>query len=164
MRDEPSDAPIPERFEPSDHHVNSLTNASDRLVQLRLMSPTECDIEAEKSFQAEKKTRATIRAERDELRNKYNAMLAKAVKWEPPTPDHVEYKNFMVKQLRDSIEWDCDPSYDDEPTQQTGAQWLAGQIASAERDIEYHRQGHAKEVELTESRNRWIKALRDSLP
>jgi len=165
MRDEPNDAPIPERFEPTDYHTNALTNASDRLVQLRLMSPDECALAAEKDFEAVRQKRAAAVAEKTELRNKYNAILAQAMQWEPPTPAHVEYKNFMVKQLRDSIEWDCDTSYDDESLiQLSGSEWLAGQIAAAEREIEYHKAQHLKEVRLTNERNDWIKALRDALP
>jgi hypothetical protein len=103
-------------------------------------------------------------AEKTELRNKYNAMLAKAVQWTPPTKDHEGFKDFMVSQIRDSIKWDCNPEYDAPPVKQDATAWHNGQIAEARRSCAYHDAEQEKEVARTEGRNAWLKALRDSVP
>jgi len=163
MRDEPSDAPIPEKFEPSNWHAEQLQIASDRLAQLRLMSPAECEAAAVADYNAAMEERAKRMRENDELRAKYEAMLAQVVAWQAPTRDHVEYKAFMEKQLRESIDWDCQ-LLGDVPEQSTGAQWLELQISKSEWAVNYHTQHDADERKRVDGRNAWIKALRDSLP
>jgi hypothetical protein len=54
--------------------------------------------------------------------------------------------------------------YDDRPIAQSTDEWLAASIAQAVRNLEYARESHAEEVERTNSRNAWLKALRDSVP
>ena len=57
---------------------------------------------------------ARIRGKLDEtqaLNVKYEQMVDKVKGWEPPTPNHVKLKDFMFKQIVDSIVFDCDTSY-----------------------------------------------------
>jgi hypothetical protein len=163
MRDDPSDAPIPERFEPSDYMVKALAEAKAELARLDAMSLADAITAADAEYVAETERCIQRRAEYAELRNKYNAMLAQVVQWEPPTPDHVKYKEFMVEQIRSSIDGDCNEKYITEPAQLTGQQWLTLKITEARRSVAYHEKSHAEEVARTDNRNAWIKALRDSL-
>jgi hypothetical protein len=162
MRDDPQDAPIPERFRPSDWHANELQKASERLTTLRLMSPAEADIAAQQEYEEAVTRENKYAQERAALRSKYEAMLAKVIAWQAPTPDHVGYKEFMEQQIRDSIKWDCS-DYERAPERWTGKEWLARAIEKAKHDIEYHTRQHAEEIERVRGRNAWIKALRDSL-
>lgn len=161
MRDEPSDTPIPESFSPSEYHTEALQSVSDRLAQVRLMSPADADSAAQAEYAEALRVSNARRTEKQELRSKYDAMLAKVIAWQAPTADHVEYKTFMEKQILDSIEWDC-RDYNDEPVLQSGAAWLADTIAQLEKNVAYHTREDAKERERTNSRNGWVKALRDS--
>ena len=163
MRDDPSDAPIPERFEPSNWNAQRLQEASDRLAQLRLMSPADADAAARAEHAKAVEDYDKRAEERSQLRKKYEAMLEQVVAWKAPTADHVEYKSFMEKQIRESIDWDC-REYSDRPSLQAGTEWIATAMAKAERDIAYHTKEDAAERTRTEGRNSWIKALRDSLP
>ena len=105
---------------------------------------------------------AAASAEKDIKRRRYNTMLLKVVKWQPPTPEHEGLKKFMIDQLHDSIEWDCSEY---QPT-----------ISSKEEFVAFHRSGKSlkegldfcektwrEEVERTSSRNKWLKELRESL-
>jgi hypothetical protein len=163
MRDDPADAPIPERFEPSDYNRKALEDARAELARLDAMSLVDAASAAESAYVAEVDRCNERRREYIDLRNKYNAMLAQVVKWEPPTPDHVNYKQFMIDQIRESIDWDCNEKYITEPERLTGSQWLAKQITEARRMVAYHEKAYAEEVERTNDRNAWIRALRDSL-
>lgn len=164
MRDEPGDAPIPERFEPSPYYDENLTKAIAKLRQLEAMSYE--DAESEASLQVEKETasRTELLADRAALRKKYIAMLARVDAWMPPSPDHVEYKAFMRSQIESSMS-DCDTDcYDRNPVMQlNGPAWRAQQIEKARKDIAYYAKNRAEEHDRTESRNRWIAALRESL-
>jgi hypothetical protein len=93
------------------------------------------------------------------------AMLANVNEWEPPTSEHARLKEFMREQLESSIKWDCGDgtiAYP-KPVDKTPAEWRAERLASLASDIAYHEREWRKEVERTESRNEWIKSLRDSL-
>lgn len=165
MRDESHDAPIPERFEPTDYHLNALTDARADLFRLEQMSDDEAEQEASRVYQEGLTRTEKYIAEANELRVKYEAMLIQARSYRPPTLDHKSYAAFMVEQIESSIKNDCDTSYwtDHRPVPQSGAEYRRNALAEARRQIAYHTAEHAKEVERTNTRNAWIKALRDSL-
>jgi hypothetical protein len=99
-------------------------------------------------------------------RQSYERMLALVNDWEPPTQDHVGLKDFMVQQITDSIEWDCDESYYQEmldATPELPSLWLANRVAEVRRQLSQYRQLDAEEHERVGSRNQWKQQLFDSL-
>lgn len=164
MRDEPAGAPIPERFEPSDWNDKKLVAARDRLATLEAMSDADAVANARADYEQAVERHRERLAEIQTLSDKYHAMLARVVQWEPPTADHQGLKEFMLQQLRQSIDFDCSTKYLVAPLLQPGAAWREAQIAQARKDIEYHTMERAEEVERTENRNAWLRALRESVP
>lgn len=162
MRDEPADAPIPE-FQPSDFNAKALEAAIARQAALKEMDPSACEEAALKAYNAQCTSRASEIRERTADRERYESMLEQVKGWEPPTNDHQRFKAFMVEQLQESIKFDCGEYPMSELVHLTGAQWLAGELQHAQRDIDYHKKAHAEEVERTNGRNAWVKALRESL-
>jgi hypothetical protein len=45
----------------------------------------------------------------------------------------------------------------------SGREWKAKQLAELRRSIAYHQDEHAKEIDRTNQRNKWIKNLKTSL-
>lgn len=166
MRDDGGDGSnIPERFEPSDYHLKELRKAQNELAVLSAMTPEDVAKRASEDYEAAEARRLETLREKRELRAKYEAMLAEVKAWKTPTPDHIQFRNFMLEQIGSSIDFDCGESYYDKPTQRlTPEEWLLGRRSKIEGDIDYHTKNYAEEVERTEKRNAWIKALRDSLP
>ncbi len=163
MRDSPSDAEIPERFEPLDYHPKKIADLRAELVRLEAM--TGADATAERDMlEAKRIAERTNYADRKlEQKERYEAMLVDVRKWVPPTTDHAEMKKFMIQQLEESIDFDCRPSeYMSDPLP-SADEWLADAISVAQKDIKYHEEKHREEVERTEGRNEWLSALRDSL-
>lgn len=165
MRDDDSSAEIPEQFEPSDYNLKSLEKDRKALDKVSRMTPKQCAAAAQKEYGEAVARRNEALKEGDELRLKYEAMLKQVQGWDPPTPDHVNMKEFMVKQIEDSIPWDCDQSYyrDNVPVLLPAEDWRQQQIKSLSKSIAQHERGHAEEVARVKGRNAWIKALRDSL-
>lgn len=163
MRDEPFDAPIPERFEPSDYNAKRLAEAHERLDWLNGLSAREASDEAAQAHSAALESHRRYESEKDTLRKKYWAMLEKVQDWTPPTAEHVGFKEFMESQIRDSIKFDCHNSYDREPQPMTGIAWRAAETEKALKDVKYHSEEHAKEVTRNTQRNQWIASLRLSL-
>jgi len=163
MRDEPSDAPIPDKIEPSDYHEKALEKAINELSKLMRMSTGIAADYANEAWNDATESRERILEESDILEKSYTDMLAQVDKWVSPTPDHKNYKEFMRNQIIDSISHDCDMSYYSTITKLSGAEWLEAEKDSARHSIEYHTKAFREECERTDGRNAWIDALRKSL-
>lgn len=164
MRDQPSDAPIPERFEPSDYHLKKIEESKAELKKLNQMSMAEANQEAARLWDAEESNRVKRLEECRSLRQQYEALLAEAKAWVPPTADHIKLKEFMTQQLENTINFDCSEDYYLNPIPLLSAeQWLDQKKAKAQHNIEYHTQEHVEEVERTNGRNSWLQSLRESL-
>lgn len=163
MRDEPANAPIPDRFEESSYYAKQIPETRAALEALDRMSETEREAAAKKSYEDALASHRKYAAEKATLRMQYEDMLARVEAWQPPTPDHVELRKFMADQIRQSIDFDC-TVHSPEPQLQTAAQWLGDQVRSLQWTLEYSLKSAREERERTENRNAWIKALRESVP
>lgn len=165
MRDDPADAPVPQKFEPSSFYKEWLDNAKAELDRLDRMTLEE----AAAAEKAEREKKAAYRDKRikecNELRSKYEAMLGKVRAWVPPSPDHVNMKSFMEQQIAESIRFDCNTTYlDNVPPVVCAADWLANAKAEAARKVANYSEEWAKELDRVASRNRWVEQLRASIP
>ena len=165
MRDEPTDAPIPERFEPSDYHIKKISEARATLAKLEAMTPEEAVTQAKAAFDEEVRRREDGIAKADSLRRKYEAMLVQVRKWKPPTQDHEAFKRFMAEQIQTSIEFDCGTDFYERmaPRLMNPMEWLAKEQTKAMKDIGYHAAEHEKEVQRANERSAWVAKLRESL-
>lgn len=165
MRDEPLDAPIPERFEPSDYHTKKIAEEIATLERLAGLTEAEAEQSASASYEAGIAKQEAAIHRNDMLREKYKAMLAKVEAWRSPSAEHDGFKKFMVEQITGSIDFDCDNSCyrQQKHVKLTGAEWRAQGEAKARKSIAYHEAENAKEIERTEARNTWLRQLRESL-
>lgn len=164
QRDDPHDAP-PDFSEeqPSSYSQERLAEEQAELARLQAMTVDEADAEAEAEYQQRLTRREEAILKDRALRIRYGEMLGAVEAWQPPTPDHLGFKQFMAEQLQQSIEFDCG-SIPAEPQRVSGEQWLREQIASAERDIAYHTRQIEEERERVAARNAWKRALFEALP
>ena len=161
MRDEPMDAPIPERLEPSDHHLKELEKAKRRLKEIRKWNEEKAEQEAERAYREALKEREEFIKKNKLIRKRYEDMLSKVQKWKPPTIEHVNLKQFMIQQLVESIEYDC--FIPEMPQRLSGEEYKEQQIKKALSDIDYHEREYAEEVNRVYERNKWLLSLRESL-
>jgi hypothetical protein len=167
MRDEPLNTPIPE-FQPStDYYDKNLERAIKQLEEYKQMSIREAEGKAHEDYQNEIERIKNNREEKLKIKKRYLEMLVKVELWEPPTEDHVNLKEYCIKQLKEGIEHDCgilDSDYlnVNKVLWKSGEQWLEENIKRCERDIEYHTKERKKEVERTNERNLWIRQLKNS--
>lgn len=163
LRDEPLDAPIPE-FEPSDYSAKRLEESKTELARLLAMSDEE-----KITFGQSKKNDAIERNEKWKTKEQAeNARLFemrdKVAAWQPPTSDHDGLKNFMLEQLKismnsvDYIEREIIAA-----KQSFARDYYDKAVAEAQRGIEYHTEEDRKERERTDARNRWVRELKGSI-
>ena len=161
MREDPMDAEIPDEFKPSDYSGKKLAEAKAKLKKLHALSPAQVQERADESYAIQLKAhldyRARMRLENDRL----DAMLKHVRSWRPPTSEHKGLKEFMVEQLTTSkhdMKWGSE-----EPVKRSAEDWLASEIASAKREVDYHTKDDEQEKERAASRTEWVRQLRASL-
>lgn len=164
MRDDPMDAAVPETIEPEPYHRTKIEEAKAKVSRLAAMSNDERIAFGEaKKRKGLEYCRASIAAN-NVTNAKLTAMLEKARAWEPPTPDHVRMKEFMVQQLTDSMERN---TYHfermDDLEAKAPVQLYAEAVKRAEESVAYHEKEWAEEVERAANRTAWVRALRASL-
>ncbi len=161
MRDEPLDAPVPERFEPdTKYYSDRLAEAEAKLAQLQAMSSAEREAAAAAHKSAAEARNAKRVAENDQQRRRYEDMIAKVQAWQG-APEGL--KEFMLEQLVYSMKFDVS----DEPYQEkilSAAEWYAAEVRNATNAIANATQNIAGEITRTEGRNAWLAKLHASLP
>lgn len=160
MRDSPSDAPIPERFEESAYYAESRDKAAAELAAFDAMSIEEKRLKHAEEERENVERNECYRREREALKAKYESMLAQVRGWTPPTSDHIEYKKFMESQIVQSIDFDCS-ELRAEPIPAFSA-WCVKKRGSLVWSANYTQQAYEDEVKRVNGRNAWVQALRDS--
>lgn len=160
MRDDPMDAPIPEEFKPGTYNEQKLAGDKKRLGEVQAMTNADCETAAIEAHREALASRTKYLADKETEAARLNAMLAKVRIWNPPTPDHVEMKKFMIQQLTDSLPGDYAPSI---PALLDGHAWRESEITRLADSVVYNQKEVAKEIERARGRTEWVKALRESL-
>lgn len=161
MRDDPLDATIPNEFKVSSHHSDRAKESRDRLNELTSMTSGQVAAACNKDNDKQLEYWQKRKEERAQLKSRYTRLLKMVRTWKPPTPDHVEMKNFMVSQITDSIKFDCYTVK--KPKKATPKKWLEDQIKNENWSLNYHNEHYAKEEAQVKERSEWVKALRESL-
>lgn len=139
---------------------SKLKEWEDRLQFLSKMTVDQAVLETEKEYNEEVAVRKKIVEESKDKELKYNAMLDKVLAWEPPTEDHRGLKNFMITQLRDSIQFDCNTNFTPVKKEDWNA-WLESNLKSARSQVDYYKKNLA-ESKVNEGLI-WIQKLKASL-
>ncbi|VWB97432.1 hypothetical protein [Burkholderia lata] len=155
-------APIPAKIEPDGYYQRCLEEAHETLTRVSSWSTAQIAAEYQAHFDARL---AAYQARIDRtaaLRAKYDAMLAQVQAWQPPTPDHEAYKQFMASQIVESIKFDCCVEHDCAPLPEDPAAWLAEWTADLTERLVHYEQRHREEVQRAHNRTKWITAIRES--
>jgi hypothetical protein len=101
------------------------------------------------------------------LEKAYAQMIEQAAKWTPPTTEHEALKDFMLKQLVQSKQWDCGvDSYESELVSlsvMTYEDYVERQKQMYINNCKYHEEHLIKDITLIKQRNKWIEDLQNSL-
>lgn len=164
MRDEPLDAPIPKVLEESDYYVRSVSKWEAEAKRLAAMSPGErlafgVATKAERVAFAEK-----YLAENVEQNDRLIAVREQVVKWEPPTPDHAELKEFMLQQIDTSmnnVEWCTEEVVKAKAMEPLD--YCAAALTNTNRMLASYRESRDEDKARLAQRNNWLAKLRESV-
>mgnify|MGYP001589050211 CR=1 FL=1 len=161
MREEPSNAPIPEEFKASTSYYDQrIADGLKRLGDIQAMTNAEAEAAAKAAHEEALRSRAKYLSDKDVEAGRLNAMLEKVRAWVPPTPDHQEMKKFMIQQITISMPGSYAPSI---PVLMDGAAWRKQETDNLAQSVADAKNERAKEIDRTASWNEWLKQLRRSL-
>lgn len=161
MRDDPADAEIPDEITPSTWAADSLAEARQKLAELNAMTAEQVEAAATAEYDEAVRYWEEQVAKTAAIRSRYEAMLAEVDAWQPPSADHVNLKEFMRSQLRESIRFDrYEPKA---PERATPQEWQDRERQRLIDSIGRYAEQDAKERARAESRTEWVRALRRSL-
>jgi hypothetical protein len=160
LRDSPNEE-IPEEFPISTYHEEKLVGAQKELENFKKMTQKDFEDASQKKFKNELEVYKKEIKENEWVLERYNSMLEKVRSWVPPTIEHQELKNFMMRQIRESIDFDARSPQ--EPIRLTVEEIRQIMLDKILWDIKYHTKAFLKEKESTKYRNNWLKVLRESI-
>lgn len=166
MRDDSLNEEIPLVIEPDvSYYEDQLKNLRLQFAELMRITGEEAEKRAHDDWVESVKLRDKCFANVAEIKKRYESMLEQVEKWEPPTNNHKGLKSFMINQLKDSIEYDCNCSdeYYPIPVKLTGADWLEDQVASVIRSIETYTENRNFAIKRAADSTLWLQQLRNSL-
>lgn len=105
--------------------------------------------------------------EKEELKEKYENILKQVKDWIPPNEDFYELKSFMIKQLEESINFDCETSFWEEQKNKilnlNVEIYKQDTINNIEESLLSSKRYYKEEVERVKSRNQWKQQLIESI-
>lgn len=170
LRDEDLDKEyIPRK--PSEYHLKELNIAKNELARIKSLSDEEIIEIGKNRYLESKKYHLESIKKGKFLFKKLNTILKKVQKWQPPTKDHAGLKDFMIKQIEETIKHDCAIDYHEkslininESISQLSAKELRESlIETNENSIKYYDENYKKDVEHCRLANKWVIDLLESI-
>lgn len=163
QRDDGLDVPYQPR-KPSDYHTKALEEAKAKLVELEALTSEQRIAQALLAYKKEQASLLDGLKKRQDDRAKLEAMMEQANTFIPPTPDHENFKKFMVEQLELTMRHEGDTSYYEEKlnglkepvSEADGNAWFEAQRKGVQWNIDYHTKEGREEVERCENANAWV--------
>jgi hypothetical protein len=160
QRDESMDVEIRE-MEMDSWYTESAEKARAVMDETLARAPEEWQSAFDEEVLRAEEYNERIKRNNSELTARYEAMIAQVEAWTPPTREHYELKEFMLKQLHESLDFDVS-TYRQKPPESVDS-FREAEIARVTRSYANAVEALAKEQERVRSQNAWVRALRDSL-
>ena len=98
----------------------------------------------------------------DRIKKRYLTMIKKVENWNLPD-EYKSLKDLMLKQLNDSLEFDCPDVSSREEKLPTIDEWIDLNIKTAKWSIDYHTKELEKEKKRVQEINRYLQGLYDEI-
>lgn len=164
QRDDSSNSP-PRLAAPYDDAADRerLESAKADLARYYDMSVTDIVMEQEREHREALLAWEEAVVERAKLKNRYERMLDQVKAWEPPSNDHVKFKEYMVEQLEQSIEFDCKGYERYMPQLVTADEYRQQRKDMARRMIDLYQENITRDRANNDQRRLWGAQLFESL-
>lgn len=156
---------------PGKYHIEEIEKAKLLIKNAKHFSDKRIINEKESELTESKKYHLEAIKKAKQNLVKLNGILSEIRKWQPPTPEHAGLKEFMIKQLEGTIDFDCGTKYHDEKLVEIEKELLTlnapdircQMIEQGKKDFTYHNAENLKEIERCEQANKWVSDLMESI-
>jgi len=148
----------------SDYYLERINEAKRDLEKWNKLkdNPEELDRLYKEYLDERKKEKDEYTINKYNIKKRYLAMKSKIESWNLPET-YNSLKELMLKQINDSIDFDCGKDYlIDYPTI-SKEDWLESNLSSPSTDIEYYTKRYEEEVKRTKEINDYLKGLYEEL-
>lgn len=160
-----------EKREPSDYYKKSLDDSIKELDFFYKLTDVEIVEKEKKSLEKCIKNYREYVIERKKNKKRLLIFLKEAYNFEPPTEEHVEFKKFMIEQIKKTIEWDCDYKYyeneilktEDKINNIDPIELRKKNIEYLNEDIIRAKQHYQEEIDRCNLSNNWVTDLTRTL-
>jgi hypothetical protein len=168
MRDDPMGLPIPAELEDQDseRYKSIIEKAQKRIKHVKKMSLARAAKHAQNDYDNAKNYHTAGIQEKAENCFKLAKVMAEVASYTPPTPDHENYKEFMLTQVAETVDWDGNPEHHTKELAKlrvlSPQEWKAKQIERAQWDVDYYTKQLNEHQERHAGRNQWLQDLHRS--
>lgn len=159
---------------PSDYHPNQMKFIRERVAELNQISNSELiAIKVAASEQSIAKEEENLAITIEKKKN-IDKLLEDAINFNPPTDKHEEFKDFMISQLQETINFDFDINYKINRIEELKKLLVdlknlnpfsirAARLNDLNEDYKYHANQYEKEIQSCKESNEWYKELLKSI-
>ncbi len=165
MRDNGLDSPS-QPAEVSPHYLEKIQEINKKIAYYKSMGGKEAQKLARKDFENKKKENKIYLLEKKEKLARYDLILEQVRNWNPPTKEHQELKEFAIRQIDLSTEFDRDERYDhlyQNLEEKSGEEWRKENIDRLEKELNFYKKTLKEETSRCDKANSWIAELEKSL-
>lgn len=170
MRDDQSDSEYTPRT-PSKYHIDAINNLKSKIKELESISDEDMVYNEVKKLRERKEYHIDSIKKSNENSIILNQILDKVLLWTPPTIDHEGIKTFMIDQLKQTIQHDCNTEYSikniseiEKQLKGINATTLRKKIINEKKEsLKYHTKQYKEDIKRCEESNKWVDDLINSL-
>lgn len=160
-----------EPAEASNYHLRMVEKNKKKLEEIRYKSADEVAQMRENGLKESINYYNKYIKKRLEVLSRLNRIKKEAEEWTPPTAEHEKFKRFMISQINDTIDFDCDVDYlekgiieyETQLNELDGEEEKRKLIENYKNEIQYHQKEYEKEIERVNSKNKWVRDVLNSL-
>lgn len=149
-----------------EHYESTIEKAEKRINEVLNLSDEELCKEIENSNKEYLDNYKVSLERKNVLAAHYDKFISGVEKWKAPTEEHQELKEFCLKQLKESKEWDaCEPYKPPiiETTKEAVKEYRNRKIDIYKRDIDFSKERIKKIEDKIRKSLEWSNALKSSL-
>jgi hypothetical protein len=157
---------IPDKIVKNDYYIKQAETMREELDLFKKLSRSEVQKLIDSEYDREIARAQTILSEIKARKARWEVMTDQVRQWEPPTPQHIEFKGFMLQQL-DTEHFDWEETYYgnivNNRQKPTIDKYILDTINQQEGQIKSYLADDAREDASVAKANKWISDIRDSL-
>lgn len=161
LKDRPA-REIPE-FTVAPHFLEQVDEWTTYIKHFEDMPVAAAELECVRQFQNKMERWQAAKAEREQNTLAFNRMLGLVKTWTPPSAEHEPLKRFMLEQLVDGIEYECQPYAAAIPVQETAEAFKLREVKYGRYNLESAQTHLSQEQARVAKNNEWVKTLQRML-